>query len=137
MIDEKKSRTSHNLADLVGETHDQADIKIMEAISTLPEIKNYNVIAISNKPFRGHCLAALMLSLNHCITTDNGAPAVDFETFNLLNAAEKKKELDGIVLSIGGMIDTLDKLKKGLIGFAGELFVLEKNISIEHFDPDV
>jgi hypothetical protein len=129
LIDEKKSKASHNLADLVGETHDQADIEIMEAISILPEIKNYNVIAISNKPFRGDCLAALMLSLNHCVTTDNGAPAIDFEMFNRLDAAEKKKEIDGILLSIGGMIDTLEKLKDGLIVFAGELLKLGKECS--------
>lgn len=101
----------------------------MEAISTLPEIKNYNVIAISNKPFRGHCLAALMLSLNHCVTNDKGVPAIDFETFNLLNAAEKEKELDGILHSVGGMIDTLYELQKGLIGFAGDLLKLEKECS--------
>lgn len=141
MIDMKKSKSSHDLKDLAGSVNDDNAIAILEKISKLKEAKDYNIIALVNKPFVGHVLAAMMLSLNHCMTSDFGRPQIDFESFNKLKNSDKLTELNGLFRSIGGMIDTLHNLKIGLISFAEDLIEIEKNIKakipMEHFDPDV
>ncbi|MBT8342945.1 MAG: hypothetical protein KJP07_23295 [Desulfatitalea sp.] len=123
-----KTKHADDPKKLAGEIHGDDIVELMEKISDIKEVKDFNTLVFLNKPFQSNVIAGMLFAEIHCVDVSTGIPQFDHGTFNQLSEKDKLIDAEGLIDSVAGLILSIEKVREGLMQFMRQLTETTKEL---------
>ncbi len=124
----KKNYTIHEDIDSLDKRTKGDAAKILRRFTKVKGFKHYNIISLIGDMETRHVLVGVSFADILNIDISTGTPELD-TAFHSLTKEDKLKEIELLLYSVGGLVDSIDQLQHRLLKFSSKLLDLEKELT--------